>query len=450
MILKILLGVFGLGIVVFVHELGHFLAARICGIKVTAFSLGWGPAAIHKEINGVDYRIGFFPVGGYCTMAGESDFRKVYENRKNGVEPEKGDFYGASPVRRMITSFAGPFFNLIFSVIVFSVVMGAGYEFTTLPNRIALAKDVTGKSYPSDRAGLVSGDFITAINGEKTENYHDIQKLIAVNAKKTLDFTILRDGKELNFSIEPELEKETGAGKIGVYFWSDPVIYELKPDGAAARAGLLSGDKIIKWDGEDFPYSAALYKIYKDKEMTGVIPVVYERAGEIFDAEIKMSPQDGGDAGIVWPYIKSKTPDYGFFGSIGQGSILAWETFSASVRGLSLLFSGVDLTKAVSGPVRITYMAGEIAAEGFSGAKISALRNFFEFLALISIALAVMNLLPLPILDGGAIVMFLVELIRGKPAPPRFFFALQTAGVVLIAGLMALALYGDVMFFIRK
>ena len=450
MIVKFLLGLAGLGIVVFVHELGHFIAARLSGIGVDAFSIGWGPPLLHKKIGDVDYRLGVFPAGGYCKMSGESDFNQFWEDRQNGVQPPPTSFFGVSPSRRIATAAAGPVFNILFAVLVFSILSSFAAEITTIGNRIVLAKDVTGESYPADRAGLMSGDYIQAINGQKTGNYHDIQELIAVNAKKPLAFSVMRNGEEASFVIEPEMDTGSGAGRIGIYFWTDPVIFDLAPSGAAARAGLQAGDKIVRWDGEDFPYSAAVYRIYNNKEIPQTIPIEYLRAGKRYETVIELLPEDEEKYGITWPYIVHTKPGSGFFGSIAEGTKRAYLTFTRSIHGLTLLFRGLDLTKAISGPVRISYIAGDIAAENFVENPFLALRGFFEFLALISIALALMNLLPLPILDGGAIVLYLLEIVTRKPVHPRVFNVLQMAGVALIASLMLLAVYGDIMFFIKK
>jgi regulator of sigma E protease len=436
--------------VVFVHELGHFIMARLAGIDVVAFSLGWGPPVLHKRIGGVDYRLGAFPVGGYCAMKGDGDYEKVWRDRKDGQPPEAGTYYGVSAPRRILAAAGGPLFNLIFAVIALSVISAGGREIKTLANRIVLQKDISGQSYPADRAGLETGDYIIAVNGKKTETSQDVQKIVASSAKKPLLFTIMRDGAEMQMRVEPSLEKSTGAGKIGVYFWSEPVIETLAAGGPAEQAGLLPGDKILRWGGEDVPYSAAVYKIYARADIPAVIPVEYERAGDVHTTEIANTGENGS-FGIGWPYIVHKTPPPGFFGAIAHGATLAVEVFVVSARSLGLLFQGIDLTKAISGPVRISYIAGDILTENLSGDGLSAaLQDFFEFLALISIALALMNLLPLPILDGGAIVLFLAEIATRKLSPPRFVAALQMIGVVLIAALMLLAVYGDIMFFFRK
>jgi regulator of sigma E protease len=450
-IVKIALGLLGLGVVVFVHELGHFLAARLVGIGVDAFSIGWGNPVLKKKIGGVEYRLGMFPLGGYCKMRGENEFQEAYENNRNAITPVKGTYYGAHPLSRIVVAFAGPFFNLVFAVLVFSVIWGIGFEVNTLENRIVLVSDINeGEKYPADTAGLLTGDRILEINGKSIANYHDIQENIAVNPEKNLTLRVEREGKILDLPIIPELDKSTGAGKIGVYFWTDPVISAVAAGSPAAIAGLKEGDRILKINGRDFPYTVALFKTLWDRPP--VLSLDFEREGRSLSADLILSYTDNGaaDIGIVYKTIQYHTPSLNPLAAIGKGAGEAWKTFVVSLRSLTLLFRGIDLTQAVSGPVRITYMVGDIAAEGFVrsfGAGISSMANF---LALISIALCIMNLLPLPILDGGMILLFIIELIKGHPLHPKAIYAFQTVGVVLIFGLMIFAVFGDILYLVRR
>jgi regulator of sigma E protease len=453
LVVKILLGLVGLGVVVFVHELGHFIAARLVGIGVEAFSIGWGKPVLAKKIGGVEYRLGMFPIGGYCKMRGENEFTEAWENRRSGVAQDPGTFFGARPAARILVSFAGPLFNLLFAMLVFTVIWGAGFEFTTMGNRIVLVSDVfPGENYPAERSGLKTGDRIVEINGRPVENYRDIQGLIAVNAEKRLHFTVLREdadgqSKKLDLYIEPEMEKSTGAGRIGVYFWADPVVESVAPDSPAERAGLKPGDRIVSVNREPLLYSVALLKFLDSGETRPeALAIQAERGGELVNMELAVPEDEAAPIGIAWKTLTYSTPRYSVAGAIAKGSSEMWDTLAVSVRSIALLFRGVDLTKAVSGPVRVTYMTGEIAADSFSQSAGMGLRSTANFLALISIALAVMNLLPLPVLDGGMIVLFLIEMFRRRPLNPRFIAAYQTTGMVLIGALMLFAVFGDILF----
>ncbi len=375
LILKILLGLLGLGVVVFVHELGHFLAARAMGIDVEVFSIGWGKPLIAKKIGAVEYRLGMFPIGGYCKMRGDNEFEEAYNNNRNKIEPVKGSFFGTKPWRRIVTVFAGPFFNLVFAALVFSVIWGVGFEVRTMENRIVLASDVTGEvpGFPANIAGLQSGDRITAINGVATPTYTDIQQNIALNADKTLTLAVERDGAAMELSITPSLEKSTGAGKIGVYYWADPVIDGVVSSGAASAAGLMNGDRIVSINGVSVPYSVAIIPLLQDHPQN--LSIVFERNGETMTAGLTpIYTEQGADVGFEFKALEYHTPRLSPVAAVGKGMSEAWKTLAVSVQSLGLLFKGIDLTQAVSGPVRITYMLGDFAASGFTSSFADGLR----------------------------------------------------------------------------
>ncbi|MDR2784444.1 MAG: site-2 protease family protein [Treponema sp.] len=451
LILKIILGLAGLGVVVFVHELGHFLAARLVGIDVEAFSIGWGKPILKKKAGTVEYRIGMFPIGGYCKMRGENEFQEAFEKKQKEIPRLKGTYYGTGPLRRIVVSFAGPLFNLIFAVLVYSVIWGIGFEITTLENRVVLASDINPEEkHPADEAGLRSGDRIIRIDGREIANYHDIQEVIAPNAEKNMAITVERDGKTEELQVRPRLDKSTGAGKIGVYFWTEPVVAEVAAESPASIAGLRKGDRILRINGREFPYSVAMLKILRDSP--AVLHLEYERSGAIHDADIVLTYTNGTprDIGVSYETIRYRTPPYSPPEALIKGVVETWKTFVISLRSLALLFRGIDLTQAVSGPVRITYMVGDVAAEGFGQSFGAGISSMINFLSLISIALCVMNLLPLPVLDGGMILLFVVEAVKGHPLRPKTIYTFQTVGVVLIAGLMLFAVFGDILFLVRR
>jgi regulator of sigma E protease len=445
--LKIILGLFGLGIVVFVHELGHFLAARLAKIDVDAFSIGWGNPILKKKIGTVEYRLGMFPIGGYCKMKGEAYNSETWENMHNGEKPENGSYLAASPAARIFVHFGGPFFNLIFAVILLSFLWGFGFEINTLSNKIILVSEIIpGETYPADSAGLKTGDRIIEIAGKPISYYHEIQENIILNPDKTLSVLIERNGEIINLNVTPSLDKSTGAGKIGVYSWTDPVIKAIKGGSPAQQAGLMPGDRVTGANGQKLRNSMDLTKIVEQKPDRLVLE--YERDGASGEVQFSNDEIKNG-IGIMWDSISYRTPNLSLPYAIAKGVKESWKTLTISITSLRLLFKGIDLTKAVSGPVRITYMIGEMATQSFEQGFGTSVRSITDFLALISIALCVMNLLPLPILDGGMIILFIVELIRRKPAHPKAISVFQTCGMVFIFGLMAFALFGDILFFIR-
>jgi regulator of sigma E protease len=449
LIVKIALGLFGLGIVVFVHELGHFIAARWMGIDVEAFSIGWGKPILKKKIGGVEYRLGMFPVGGYCKMRGENEFKEAWENNASGVEPVPGTFFGASPWRRIVVSFAGPFFNLVFAVLVLSIIWGIGFEVQTQDSKIVLVSELNvGNSYPADEVGLQTGDRIIEINGNRIEYFNDVMKNIVTNPGKPLPLKVDRQGETLNFLITPELDKSTGAGRIGVMSWNEPVASAIVPGSNAAIAGLEPGDRITRINGREITHTVDIEKALESP--SAIAEVDYVRNGTENHTRLAIPQSDEAELGIVWPRLQYRTPNLSFPAALAKGVSESWNTLVISLHSLGLLFRGIELTKAVSGPVRITYMVGDVATAGFGQSFGTGVRFMADFLALISIALCVMNLLPLPILDGGLIILSIVEIIRRKPIHPRALQIFQTIGVGLICGLMFFALFGDIQYLARR
>jgi len=439
-LVKIVLGLIGLGIVVFVHELGHFLAARLVKIDVEAFSIGWGKPFLSRKIGTVEYRLGMFPVGGYCKMKGESDYQEAWEERNKGVMPEKGSYLAASPAARILVCFAGPFFNFLFAVLLLSFLWGIGFEIQTLDNKVILASELSpGEVFPADTAGIKTGDRIIEIAGQKVTYFHEIQENIAANPNKPLPVTVERDGKIIQLEVIPALEKSSGAGRIGVSFWTDPVIESVKEGSPAAKAGLKPGDTITSANGQALRNSSDLRKVLDQKPDTLVLE--YERNGIQGQVSFNINEIEE-EIGFSWALINYHSPNLSFFEAINKGVNESIKTLAVSIKSLRLLFMGIDLTQAVSGPVRITYMMGDMAAKG-------GLRSYVELIALISIALCMMNLLPLPVIDGGMIILFLVEIIRRKPAHPKAISVFQTCGIVIIFCLMFFALFGDIKYFVR-
>ena len=447
MIAKIALGLVGLGIVVFVHELGHFLAARMVGIDVEAFSIGWGKPILKKNIKGVEYRLGMLPIGGYCKMRGDNELQEAWDNHANGVEPVAGTFYGVSPAARITAAFGGPLFNLIFAVLVMSVIWGIGFEVNTLESRIVLASEYeTDTLFPADRAGFLTGDRIIEINGKKINNYHEVQENIVINPEKLLAVKVERQGETVTLTVRPELDKSSGAGRLGVFAWNDTVIAEIAPNSIAANVGLLPGDRVTRINGREVSNTID-FMTALDKN-TGAT-VEYIRDGAKDSVTLPQWDEEEGP-GIIWSRLRYKTPALSPPAALAKGTTESWKTLMVSLKSLSLLFRGIELTKAVSGPVRITYMVGDVATEGFVRGFGTGLRSMTEFLALISIALCVMNLLPLPILDGGLIVLSLIEIIRRKPTHPRALKVFQSVGMALILSLMIFALFGDILYLAHK
>ncbi|MFP4385298.1 MAG: RIP metalloprotease RseP [Spirochaetia bacterium] len=454
-VVNIILGLIGLGIVVLVHEIGHFVTAKASGVTVEAFSIGWGKELVGITRGETRYRISMIPIGGYCKMKGEHDLQESMAGKKTKITGTPGSYFYASPWKRILIAFSGPAMNIIFSAIVLTVVWTVGFSIQTFENRIIMASDYPAltaetETYPADRAGLQTGDRIISVNGDDTDNFRALQEKIALSAKETIRLTVLRNGNRIETTITPKLDTETGAGYIGIYPWVEPIVAEVTPDSPAASAGLEAGDVIISADGTEITNSLDFYLVAE--RIGDTFSVAFRRDGVRRETEIIPQYDEEGSPvfGITFQHITVTAGQYGIFRGIGKGFTETFRTLGIIIKSIGLLFKGVDLTNAVAGPIRITYMVGEVASEGFKLGFGKGLSAMFNFLSLLSVSLFFMNLLPIPALDGGQIILFTFEWITGKPLRPKLVYRYQYIGVILVILLLVLAVFSDAFFILGR
>lgn len=366
-VLEILIGFFGLSLLIFFHELGHFIFAKIFGVKVLSFSIGMGPVIAHKEINGTDYRISAIPLGGYCGMEGEKDFQNAIENNSSVISDDPHSLYGVHPAKRALIAFAGPFFNFIIAILFFTVISMVGYEYYSFSNEIVINDTIIES--PARDAGMQTGDKIIKINKTETNNFNEIREEIAYRPKEELTILVDRNGEILTFNIKTLIDKDYGNGILGIY-----------PN---------------------------------------------------FDTEVKV-----------------EAPTYSFFPAIYHGTIDCLSMIKTTLKSLSILFKGIDITKASRGPAGMSYMLGSSITETYKINFRAGLYTTLEFLSLISISLGVMNLLPIPILDGGLILFAVIAIIFRREVPAKIQQKVQVIGLSIIILLFILAVTGDVRYFI--
>ena len=367
--MKWLYGILCLFFLIVFHEFGHFLAAKLFGVKVESFSIGFGPVLLHRTVRGTDYRLSLIPLGGYCGMKGEKDFQKAIEEKLPEVGGDADSLYGIHPFKRALIGFAGPFFNFIFAVIACAFINGIGYTYYTYSNRVLINDQVT--SSVARDAGIISGDKIIKINGKEITDFSDLIEEVSTRPDEDIVVVVNRDGKELTFTLHTELDKSTGTGKIGV---------------AADTSEVL----------------------------------------------------------------EKESPRYGFFASIGHGFIDAIKSAGLTIKSIGILFKGVDMNNAVSGPARVTEMLGSTVKEGFSEGLRIGFVSLMSLMSVISISLFIMNLLPVPILDGGLILIAFIEIIIRRRVNPRIQYYVQFIGLAFIAFIFIIGLKGDILYFIKK
>lgn len=457
LILTILLGLIGLGVVIIVHELGHFFAAKAMGVEVEAFSVGWGPRIVGFSRGGTEWRFSAFPIGGYCKMKGEESFRKALEEKAPELPRESGTFYGASPWRRIVIAVSGPIANVLLALIIFIVASTIGFSYSTFSNRIVLSSEFNQGAprrgpYPADVAGLKSGDRIVAADGKPIADFSDLLERITLSANKPIALRIERDGVLYEKSIVPELNKDTGGGLIGVSYWADPVLGEVATGSAAQIAGLSPGDIVVSIDGKAVRHAVEAYSILNSTKPERT-KIVVERGGMSRELGVNLSwdAKGGSNLGLSFKTGSHVVRAASTLGSaISIGAAETWSTFNMTLKGLGSLFQGVNFLKALSGPARITYMVGQSAQEGIQNSASGGLAVPLKFLAFLSIGLFIMNLLPIPALDGGQIVMFVVEGARKKALRPMTIYRYQFVGATFILAIFVIATVGDLLFFAAK
>lgn len=215
--LNILIGLLFLSILVFFHELGHFLFAKLFKVDVLSFSIGMGPVLFHKTIKGTDYRISLLPFGGYCGLSGEKDFQKAIEEKLDSIPKTEGSLYSVHPLKRAMISFAGPMVNFILAVICFTVINMVGYQFASYKNYIVIPTTDQIAESPARDAGLQSGDKVIRINNKEIVNFRDIQLEVSLRPKEELSIDVERDGEILNYKVTTLISREQGNGILGVY-----------------------------------------------------------------------------------------------------------------------------------------------------------------------------------------------------------------------------------------
>jgi regulator of sigma E protease len=341
----------------------------------------------------------------------------------------------------------------MFASLAFTIIALVGYTYYSADNRIILADEIYPDIPSRARAqGLRTGDRILSLNDTQITTFSDIQLFISSHADEDIAAVVERGGSTLELTLRPSFEKSSASGKIGVVSWIDPVVADVPAGGGAERAGLRKGDTITAVDGVPV-FSAA-----------EVSRLVTERAGENGGGRVEIAYLRGGVEGTAVADVSGSEPlfsfappkhrsrTYSFFPALAHGVSETLDMTRLTVKGIGYLFKGADVTKTISGPVRITVMLGDTVKTGFGAGIGTGATHLLEILALISVSLFIMNLLPVPVLDGGTVVFSLAEMALRKPLKPKFLYRMQFVGIAFIAVFFALTLFGDTRYllFTRK
>ena len=431
-----------LGILVVFHELGHYTVARWCKVKVLRFSIGFGRIVWSRRIgpDRTEWAVSAIPLGGYVKMLDEregavaaADLPRAFNRQTVG--------------KRIAIVAAGPIANLLLAVLLFSGTYMAG-----VPAQRALLAEPPAKT-PAAVAGIREGDLVVAVGGVAVKSWQDMRwRLLRASGGRDITIDVERpDGARAQRTVS--LASLSGADWEGNFmpmlgFRSDlgpPLIDEALPDKPGARAGLRAGDRIVAIDGETVrspaevaaktnarPGAAVTFRIARDGTERDVAFTtdIADQAGRkvgIAGIRLKVDPASADRLAV--------TVRYGVFEALAQGTRKTWELATFTVQMLGRILIGEASLKNISGPITMADFAGQSVQAGTL--------VFVGYLALISISLGVLNLLPVPLLDGGHLLYYFAEIVKGSPVSDRAFEVGQRIGMAMLAVLMALALFND-------
>ncbi|MCK3861898.1 sigma E protease regulator RseP [Pseudomonas sp. B329] len=433
-----------LGVLVTFHEFGHFWVARRCGVKVLRFSVGFGmPLLRWHDRRGTEFVIAAIPLGGYV---------KMLDEREGEVPADQLDqSFNRKTVRQRIAIVAaGPIANFLLAMVFFWVLAMMGSQ-QVRPVIGAVEADSI-----ASRAGLVAGQEIVSIDGEPTTGWGavNLQLVRRLGESGTVN-VVVRDQDSsaetpralaldhwLKGADEPDPIKS-----LGIRPWRPalpPVLAELDPKGPAQAAGLKTGDRLLALDGQalgDWQQVVDLVRVRPDTR----IVLKFEREGAQIDVPVTLSVRGeakaaggylgAGVKGVEWPPSMVREVSFGPLAAIGEGAKRTWTMSVLTLESLKKMLFGELSVKNLSGPITIAKVAGASAQSGVA--------DFLNFLAYLSISLGVLNLLPIPVLDGGHLLFYLVEWVRGRPLSDRVQGWGIQIGISLVVGVMLLALVND-------
>lgn len=426
---NILAFVLTLGVLIFVHEFGHFAMAKLFRIRVEVFSLGFGPRILGWRRNKTDYRISLLPLGGYVKMAGE--------NPGEDLKGEPDEFLSRNKWQRFVVLVMGATLNIVLAVAITAGIYMYGVPVARYIEDPPMVGSVESNS-PAERGGLLPKDRILKVGDRETDSWNEMQIAIALNPGQELPFLVERDGERISLPITIGETDREAMGRVGISpYLPRMVITELRAGGAGAAAGILEGDLLLTVNGMEIGTNLREISDLLTKGDGTELAVGLERDGSSSTVTLVPRPREAGgtDPGFTLRW-ETSLRKYGTLQAVVESFRLNWRSAGILFTTLKKLVSGQLSPKTLSGPIEIYKFTGE----AWKGGAIS----FFSLIALISLQLGVINLLPIPVLDGGHIFILGVEGIIRRDLSMMVKERMMQVGLVLLLILMGTVVSLDI------
>jgi regulator of sigma E protease len=413
-----------LGVIIFVHEAGHLAVAKAFGMRVLTFSLGFGRRLWGFRRGETDYRVALVPLGGYVRLGGEDPAE---------VDPaDPRQFLNRPRWQRLLVYLAGPTMNVVLAVALTAAAYMVGVDSTSIPDLEPVVGQVAPGS-PGADAGIEPGDRVLAVDGRPVDQWDQVQFALLTSPERSVVLTVERGGRELELAVTPVKVPRYEYGDAGLLPKQLPRVAAVVAGSPAQAAGFLAGDEIRGIDGraigsgEDFVH-------YVEERAGASLTVEVDRAG--VPVTLTVVPRLEGAVGRIGVRL-SYFQRYGPLESVVQSVRFNWQVTQQTFRLLGKIATGeLAARSAFSGPLEIAALSGAAARTG--------LLSLVQLMGLISISVAILNLLPVPVLDGGHMAILLVESVRRRDFPFKVKERIQQVGFVLIVMLMVMVLYFDI------
>jgi regulator of sigma E protease len=440
-----------LTLLVFVHEFGHYWVGRRFGIHAEVFSIGFGPELLGwTDRNGTRWKISAIPLGGYVKFLGDSDAASATHDEPLTAEQRKRAFFTQPLYARAAVVLGGPAANLLFAVLLLTGVFYAAGEPYSPPT---VAVQVEG---PAAKAGLHTGDEIVRLAGKRINRYEDIQDAQFLYLAQPMPVEYRRDGKLLTGEIVPQFCERTDKynntmryGELGMDQLIRPVVGGFTPDSPAAAAGLKVGDRLVAIDGRPVSHFTHIPELIGDKAGQSV-SVTYSRGGRDYTTSLvpeadKVTDCAGKEKTIgrlrIRPASVTEFRSHDVLGALGAGVSHVWSMTTMFYTSMAQILTATRPVDELGGPIRIAKAAGEASYGGWVG--------ILNLVIALSVVLGVFNLLPVPMLDGGHLAMYLYEAVRGRPLGLKAQELGLKVGFALVIGMALIATFNDIKLLLR-